>query len=150
MAIKRFVLTFIGGWTQINGRWCVCVYHRGFPTCEFVGGVSYFIIYLEILVSDPYFFSTEVLGLYRRLFRFKDFLIFPAWLHGHWELYDHQWEINWWSETNYGRLLTRVSAFLCCQHGGPNGHMLLVTILPRWRLQSITLHIACHVTSRRR
>ena len=25
MAIKRFVLTFIDRWTQVNGRWCVCI-----------------------------------------------------------------------------------------------------------------------------
>ena len=39
LAIKGFVLTFIGGWTQIKGSWCVCITGAS-PTCEF-GGVSH-------------------------------------------------------------------------------------------------------------
>ena len=78
------------------------------------GDVSYFIIYLEILVSDPYFIFSEALGLYRRLFHFKGFFSSNLCSLATGSYNGHQWEFNWCSETPR----SRVHAQCAHCHGG--------------------------------
>ena len=60
LAIKRFVFTFIGGWTQINGRWCVCITGAS-PSCEFGGVYNISLFILRCWWVTPILFSTEAL-----------------------------------------------------------------------------------------